>query len=173
VSGGAGIGLAPLDRTYLDTVRSWIADPELRDLVGTTTYPSEAEHEHWHARITTDPTRFTAVVVDGDEPKGLVGLIAIDHVHQKAELWLYVGQAADRHKGIGKAAVRQALAHAFGTLGLHRVYVHVFGFNHGAHAFFAATGFRDEGVERGAVFKRGQFHDVWIMGVLAQEFHGA
>jgi RimJ/RimL family protein N-acetyltransferase len=65
------------------------------------------------------------------------------------------------------------LAYAFGSLGLHRVYVHVFGFNEGAHAFFAAAGFRDEGTERDAVFRHGRFHDMWLMSMLAPEFDDA
>jgi RimJ/RimL family protein N-acetyltransferase len=163
----------PFDRKYLATVRDWIADPSLREMVGTTSFPSEEEHERWYTRITTDPARDTAVIVDGDEPRGLVGLMAIDSNYRKAELWLYVGRSADRRRGTGSAAVREMLSRAFGELGLHRVYVQVFGFNEGAHAFFDSVGFRDEGTERDAVFKHGQFHDVWLMSILATEFDGA
>ena len=165
----AAVRLAPLDPTYLDTIRGWIADPELRDLVGTSSFPTEEEHRQWHARITSDATRHTAVVLDGDEPVGLVGLMDIHTTYRKAELWLYVGRAADRRRGFGSAAVRQMLAHAFDSLRLHRVYVHVFGFNDAAHAFFARLGFRDEGIERDAVFKHDRFYDVWLMSVLAPE----
>jgi RimJ/RimL family protein N-acetyltransferase len=166
-----GVRLAPFDRAYLGIVRDWIADPALRDLVGTATLPSEEEHERWHERITRDPTRHTSIILEDGEPRGLIGLLAIDRNYRKAELWLYVGRAVDRRQGVGAAALRQMLSYAFGTLELHRVYVHVFGFNEAAHAFFGAAGFRDEGTELDAVFKHGTFHDVWLMSMLAPEFN--
>lgn len=163
--------LAPLDRKFLPVVREWILSPETRELVGTIRPPNDVQHERWYETLQTDRTRHTCMVLDArnGRPLGICGLIDINEIYRNAELWIYLGESAKRRTGAGRSAVVDLLAFAFDTLGLHRVYVHVFGFNAAAHAFFARCGFKDEGVEREAVFKRRRFHDVWLMGILDRE----
>jgi RimJ/RimL family protein N-acetyltransferase len=163
--------LIPLDRAHLALVRTWLADEETRDLVGTRMMPSDAQHERWFESLQTDPTRMAFLVAEAgaERPLGIVGLSGIDRVARSAELWLYVGERAKRGLGVGRVAVRELLRMAFGTQGLHRIFVRVFGYNPGAHAFFAALGFVDEGIERAGAFRHGRFHDVWRMALLADE----
>jgi RimJ/RimL family protein N-acetyltransferase len=166
----ADCALLPLESRFKPIVREWLRDDDTRAVLGTLRAPSDAEHDRWYEVITTDPTRHTAVIVHDDEPVGLCGLTGIDLVYRKAELWLYLGDAASRGKGYGRQAVDQLLRHAFHTLGLHRVGVRVFAFNASGHDFFHRCGFTDEGVERDGVFKLGRYHDVWFMGMLEPDF---
>lgn len=162
------VRLMPLDRSRLPLVRHWILDDDLRELIGTVRPPSDVEHERWFERLVADPARLVNLIVDADgEGAGLCGLNGIDLVSRRAELWIYVAVGPSR--GAGHAAVRQQLAFAFGTLGLHRVFVRVFAFNERAHRFFESCGFQDEGVERDGVFKRGTFHDVFVLSMLADD----
>ena len=164
--------LVPFDRVHLGVVREWLLDEETRDLVGTRVLPSDVQHGHWFEDVNADPTRFTFLVTETGlgQPLAIVGLTGLDSVARCAELWLYVGDKTRRQLGVGRVAVRELLRFAFGTQGLHRVAVRVFGYNPGAHAFFAALGFVDEGVERAGTFRHGRFHDVWRMAMLADEF---
>jgi len=164
--------LVPFDRVHLGAVREWLLDEETRDLVGTRVLPSDVQHERWFEHLHADPTRFTFLVTETGlgQPLAIVGLTGLDRVARSAELWLYVGDKAKRGLGVGRLAVRELLRFAFGTQGLQRVAVRVFGYNPGAHAFFAALGFVDEGIERAGTFRRGRFHDVWRMAMLADEF---
>lgn len=165
--------VVPFDRTHLGVVREWLLDEETRDLVGTRVPPSDVQHERWFEALQADAARMTFLVTEAgmDRPLGIVGLTGIDRVARSAELWLYVGDRAKRGLGVGRVAVRETLRFAFGTHGLHRVFVRVFGYNAGARGFFAALGFIDEGIERAGTFRHGRFHDVWRMAVLSDEFH--
>ncbi|MBI2896222.1 MAG: GNAT family N-acetyltransferase [Deltaproteobacteria bacterium] len=167
----SGVKLVPFDRSFLSAVRSWILDPETRDLVGTVRPPSDGQHERWYEELQSDRRRHVAIIADQrGTPRGIIGLFDIDQVYRKAELWIYVGEAGSRRGGTGRAAVGQMLAFAFDTLGLHRIYVHVFSFNEPGAAFFRSLGFVDEGTERDAVFKRGRFFDVHLLSMLEGDF---
>jgi RimJ/RimL family protein N-acetyltransferase len=162
------IQLVPIQRTHAAATGTWLLDEDLRDRVGTIRPPSEFEHERWLERQATDPSRQVRVIESNGEAIGMCGLIDIDPTYRNAEIWLYVAGA--RRAGVGHEVVRQLLAYGFGTVGLHRVRARVFAFNEPALRFFPACGFVAEGVEREAVFKRNQFHDVHLFGILDREF---
>lgn len=163
-----GIQLVPLERRHAEPTRRWMQDSDLRDRLGTVRPPSEFEHEAWMDRQASDPGRIVRIVEVDGEPTGACGLLDVDAINRNAEIWLYSG--GDRRAGVGSFAVRQLLDYAFGTLGLHRIRARVFAFNEPALAFFRKHGFVAEGVERQAVFKRGEFHDVHVFGMLSAEF---
>ena len=164
------VALVPVDRAHLPIIRTWLLDPLTRELVGTTRPPSDVQHEEWHQRISHDGQAYTMTIVESasDTAVGICGLSAIEPVYRSAELWIYLG--AQRRGGLGSAAVSLLLSAAFNDLGLHRVAARVFGFNLAAHDFFHSCGFTDEGRQRDAVFKRGAFHDVLLLGILEHEF---
>ena len=72
--------------------------------------------------------------------------------------------------GLGREAVRLVLAHAFGSLGLHRVSLRVVAYNTRAIRCYLACGFVAEGREREAALVGTERHDDVMMGVLAHEF---
>ena len=71
--------------------------------------------------------------------------------------------------GFGRAAVELLLDHAFDTLGLTRVYLHVRADNAAARRVYVACGFLEEGRLRGHAFKAGRWEDVLVMGVRSDE----
>lgn len=160
--------LIPFDREHLERVRVWMRDAETRESLGTIAPPSDLSHERWFESLQTDPRRQTFAIA-APQPVGLAGLNSIDLVYRNAELWIYVGDRTARRSGAGRAAVEDLLDFAFDTLGLHRIYVRVFAFNEPARKFFRACGFHDEGIDREAVFKRAEFHDVYRLAILASE----
>lgn len=150
-------------------VRGWLQDRELRDRLGTIDVPSPPEHQRWYDSISLDPTRMVKVIVANDgAPKGLCGLNSIDLIYRRAELWIYVVDSV--RDGTGRSSTRTLLNHAFATLGLRRVGVRVFSFNERALGFFRSVGFVEEGIERDGVFKRGSYHNVQLLSMLADEF---
>jgi RimJ/RimL family protein N-acetyltransferase len=100
---------------------------------------------------------------------GNIYLRGIDWTARHGEAHLFVGAAADRGKGYGASALRQLVAHAFGTLGLQRLFLLVLKGNAVAIRTYASCGFRGEGTLRRHAFKRGRFRDVLVMGLLNTE----
>jgi RimJ/RimL family protein N-acetyltransferase len=77
--------------------------------------------------------------------------------HASAYFQIYLGEAAVRGRGIGKAATTAALDYAFAALKAHRVWLHVFPHNARALAIYRGLGFVDEGLEREAILLEGRY----------------
>ncbi|CAG8892153.1 unnamed protein product [Penicillium egyptiacum] len=75
-----------------------------------------------------------------------------------------------RGKGYGGEAINWALDWAFQHLGLHRVSIDAFSFNHNALKLYRKLGFVDEGREREAVYHRRAWHDIVSLSMLEDEW---
>jgi RimJ/RimL family protein N-acetyltransferase len=62
------------------------------------------------------------------------------------------------------------LRHAFGTLGLHRVFLQVNVTNQSAIKLYRRLGFVEEGTMRAAAFADGRFVDRLLLSLLSHEF---
>ena len=59
---------------------------------------------------------------------------------------------------------------AFGVLGLHRLSLEVFSFNHRAQRVYQKAGFRQEGILRDAVLDGQTYGDIILMSLLEPEW---
>ncbi|KAI9158002.1 putative [ribosomal protein S5]-alanine N-acetyltransferase [Paramyrothecium foliicola] len=75
-----------------------------------------------------------------------------------------------RGKGYGGEAINWALDWAFRRAGLHRVSIGAFSFNEGGLSLYRKLGFKDEGVEREAIFFDRKWHDLVHLGMLENEW---
>lgn len=105
-----------------------------------------------------------------EEPVGVISLTNINEANASADLSIIVGEEEDRDRGVGTAAIRVLLRHAFDELGLNRVALSVFEFNELAIHAYEKLGFKTEGRLRQAIHRDGSFHDAILMSVLAGEW---
>jgi RimJ/RimL family protein N-acetyltransferase len=168
------IRLRELERSDLPQLNFWRNDKGLIDLLGNNfLFISSAIDERWfddylHSR--DQAVRLAIIVEQTGQYIGNVNLTSIHRVNRSAEFSILVG---DRHhwgKGIGQAASRLMLAHAFDDLNLHRVYLSVIKDNHRAIHVYKKVGFSEEGCQRHAIFKDGLYCDLVIMSILRDEF---
>ena len=75
--------------------------------------------------------------------------------------------------GLGSETTRLVLAHAFDSLGLHRVDLRVLAVNTAAIAAYRVCGFVEEGRERDSCQMDGAWHDDVIMSILEHEYRAA
>ncbi|MCK4899416.1 MAG: GNAT family N-acetyltransferase, partial [Anaerolineales bacterium] len=73
-------------------------------------------------------------------------------------------------KGFGTDAVSVILRYAFHELNLHRVSLGVFEYNRRARRSYEKVGFSVEGRIRGDMLRQGRRWDVFIMGILREEW---
>ncbi len=83
-------------------------------------------------------------------PIGLAGLRDINYAHRTAELGMSIGEADRRGKGYGTEATRLLLDYALDALGLHNVWLRVYGYNERAIRAYRRAGFREIGRRREA-----------------------
>ena len=93
-----------------------------------------------------DTTRRLDCVIEYDgTPVGLIGLLQIDVVNQKAEYYITIGECSFKQKGIATKATKAILNYAFAELGLHKVYLNVDAKNANAIRLYEKVGFKQEG----------------------------
>jgi RimJ/RimL family protein N-acetyltransferase len=163
------IQLVPLEPRHAQAMYRWMCDPAVRDNVGVRSEPSLARTSAWIEQATEDPAAAPFAIELGGMHVGNVVLDRIDHHLSTCRLSIYVGEAAARGKGIGRAAVELAVQHAFATLGLNKVWLTVHVHNAPAIAAYVAAGFAVEGILRDEFVLRGKRCAAFYMSVLKQD----
>ena len=100
---------------------------------------------------------------------GGVRLHTINYSDKRAQIAIGIVDPDALGKGIGTEAMRLLAAHAFDTMGLHRLGCRVLDFNERAIAAYEKVGFVVEGREREAALIAGKWYDDLILGLLAQD----
>ncbi|MEM6658883.1 MAG: GNAT family protein [Pseudomonadota bacterium] len=100
---------------------------------------------------------------------GGVRLHTINYSDKRAQIAIGIVDPGALGKGIGTEAMQLLAAHAFDTMGLHRLGCRVLDFNARAIAAYEKVGFVVEGREREAALIAGHWHDDLILGLLAQD----
>jgi RimJ/RimL family protein N-acetyltransferase len=164
------VRLAPLGLEHAARMFEWMRDPEVSRNLGLAREPSRERTEEWIGRALADPAAVRAfAVLQGGEHVGNVVLDQIDARLATARLSIYIGEAAARGVGVGRAAVALAAEQAFGPLGLHKLWLTVHAENQPAIASYLAVGFIVEGVLRDEFLLDGQRLAALRMGLIAGE----
>ncbi len=160
---------APSDKT--DRLRCG-RDPELHRMWGGDTrisLPFTAEDaDRWYSKNAEDPLRW--VIEFQGRAIGELRLHSLDTTDRRARLAVGIFDAGCWGHGLGTDAVRCVLAHAFDTLGLHRVDLRVLTFNHRAIACYEKCGFVREGIEREGAYIADEWQSDVMMSILEQEY---
>jgi RimJ/RimL family protein N-acetyltransferase len=166
--------LRPFDRSDFDRLISWIESPELlMQWAGPIfTYPLDPPQlDRYRLLASGDPpTRYIYTALAGDAPVGHIELSQIDRRHSSATLARVLIAPGQRGRGLGRQMVTQALAIGFDTLGLHRIDLNVFDFNHAAVACYRQAGFVPEGRLRDARRVGDAWWSVIVMSMLDSDW---
>jgi len=170
VNQGLRVSLRELAEEDAPLVVRWRSDPAVASELFSERPPSLREHLAWFRALGPDRREFMMVTHPENMPIGTVGLSRIDRRHGHAEFGILVGEPAFRGKGYAMEAAALLLDMAFGPLGLHRVYLHVFPENVAAIRLYERVGFVKEGCLRQHVKKGGALRDAMVMGLLSGEW---
>jgi RimJ/RimL family protein N-acetyltransferase len=169
---GERIMLAPLGDEDSPVLFRWINDHDTVILNAAFHPVSEGDHQAWFdsVRNQDDVAVFGIRLLEDNRLIGSCQLLNINPDHRTADLQIRIGDPPARGRGHGTEAVALLLSHAFHTLKLRRVALHVFATNAAALRLYETSGFRREGILRSAALIDGIAVDVVVMGILAQEF---
>lgn len=146
-------------------------DKEMFYYTGTTDYFSKEQIQLYVEKTINDSTRRHFLICNyKNEILGEVVLMDIDEDYKSCSFRIAIFSKNNFSKGIGLKATKKALEIAFRELNLHRVELEVFDYNPRARAMYEKAGFKFEGTKREALFINGEYHDVYIMGILDDEF---
>lgn len=144
-----------------EIVRAFGGDPSGLDPL------TAGEVAAWLDGIALSPTAW--VVEHDGRFLGDLRFHSLDAADRNARLTIGLYDPARLGRGIGRAAIRTALRHGFGPMGLHRVSLRVLARNARAIACCQACGFRLEGRERQSARVGGGWEDDLILGCLQHE----
>jgi RimJ/RimL family protein N-acetyltransferase len=166
--------LRALDESDLERTYRWHNDPELyHTLVDGFHFVSKQAERDWLAKQVSYSQSEVSLAIclsPGGEHIGNVYLRSINPASRNAVLGIFIGEKDYQRHGFGRQALCETLRHAFNDLGLQRVYFEVLADNEPAIRLYEKVGFRTEGRLRSHVFKEGQFKDVVVMGILAEDY---
>ncbi len=168
---GELVVLRPVTAAYTDDVMASLADEESRRLTGTHRRFSTEHIRRFLAAQAGHTDRVDLVVIERASNayagEVVLGDLDTDNLSCNFRIGL-TGRFTDR--GLGTEATRLVLAHAFDTVGLHRVELEVYAFNPRARHVYKKVGFVHEGTRRHAL----RWHDDWVdahvMAILADEW---
>jgi RimJ/RimL family protein N-acetyltransferase len=165
--------LTPFTPEDVPEVARMAGDRAIADTTLNIPHPySEKDAEGWvgtHAKRHEEGkvTTFAIRLTDGP----LVGAmgIVISKAMKRAELGYWIGRE-HWNRGYATEAARAVLDHAFGTLGLRRVFAEHLVRNPASGRVMEKLGMREEGILRGHVLKWDVPEDIAFRGILREEW---
>jgi ribosomal-protein-alanine N-acetyltransferase len=168
---GETVSLRTIEEEDLEFLQRVVNKPEIRRAIGASgPVNGPQEEEFFEETVSEDGSVDLLVTVDG-ERVGIAGLIFGEGDVTSAELGYWL--APDHHgQGYGSEAAALLVEYGFEQRACHRIQAHVFGFNDASQALLESVGFTREGTRREAHFTDGEYGDVHIYGLLAEEWRG-
>lgn len=145
----------------------WLNSAVLRQTFGISHPVSLESHRKWIE--SASDALIWAICADDVGYCGNV-LLHCSQAHHSAYFQIYLGEVQARGRGIGRTALHAILHHAFGSLALHRVWLHTIPDNAAAETLYRSAGFVEEGLERDALFREGRYQSQRRWSLLAGEW---
>jgi RimJ/RimL family protein N-acetyltransferase len=169
---GRSVRLRPFREDDLDLLWEMLCDEEGRRLTGTHAEFTREAAERWYRSRGRATDRLDLAIAERstDRCVGEVVLYSLDPDNRSCAFRISLVGPSVYDKGYGTEATRLILAHAFETVGIHRVELEVYVLNPRARHVYEKLGFVVEGVFRDALWWDGRFHDAIAMAMLAPEW---
>lgn len=169
---GPTIYLRPLEVDDAPTFLPWINDPEVTRTLKIYRPMNRHAEEMFLRDLYRDECQLTLGIASraGDALLGSVSLAQVDLKNRHASLGIFIGDTSAWGRGHGREAMSLMLDHAFETLNLNRVWLHVYEYNERAIRLYTRLGFKTEGVLRHDRYHGGRYWDTLTLGLLREEW---
>ncbi len=169
---GKTIYLRPLEREDAPLLVPWINDPDVTRTLEFYLPMNLRAEEAFIERLYPNPEELALgiVVKEGDQLIGVTGLRQIDTRSRHASFGIVIGEKSQWNQGYGTEATLLIVEHAFMTLNLNRVYLHVYAYNERGIRSYEKAGFKREGVLRQHHYHDGRYWDTLTMAILREDW---
>lgn len=168
---GAHVYLRPVEADEATRIVPWFNDPEVSRFLRRYRPLSVTEEVEFLQKLRGSDTELVLGIAlrETDDLIGTIGLNNIDARNRHAAFGIGIGDKQYWGKGYGTEATGLIIRHAFQTLNLNRLWLHVYEFNTRALRVYEKLGFQIEGRLRQDAFRDGRYWDTIVMGVLREE----
>jgi RimJ/RimL family protein N-acetyltransferase len=150
----------------------WINDPEVREHLAAR-YPFSLRTEHdWveaHHKVDYGNVVFAVETIAENRLLGAIDIRTKEPENRCGELGLMIGDKSAWGQGYGTDMLRTTCRFGFDEMNLHRLELWVEAPNARAQHVYDKVGFVTEGVARQQFYKRGQYVDMVLMGMLRDD----
>ena len=170
---GERVNIRAIEYEDLDFLKDIMNSPELEKMENGFYFPvSRGRQEQWYQEYlrSQSDNRFIIETKEGRQI-GYTCLLNIDWKNRKAHTGIKLYGMENYGKGFGTDSVLSIMKFAFYEMQLNRLEGFIIDYNHASKKLYLdKCGWKIEGVQREAVFKNGQYHDLIMVASLKSEF---
>lgn len=153
-------------------------NPETWKYLGTLDFTNEIKQLQWWQTSCLDKSKAYFVFCLHEHPLlsavtrvGFVRMDEIDHINKTIRIGGDI-HPNFRGKGLGTKMYKLLLEYCFNQLNMNRVWLFVLESNYVAIGLYNKMGFKQEGIQRQAIFRNGKYNNYIMMSILADEYRG-
>lgn len=161
---------ADLNNEYLQ----WLNDEEVCQFNSHAVFPNtQKKMRAYFDSLQNQNTNIVFAIIYSETKKhiGNVSLQGINWVSRSGEFAILLGAKDYWGKGIASQAMTLVMEYGFKRLNLHRIYCGTLEGNMAMRKLASRLKMREEGIRRDAIFKNGQYHNIYEFGVTYNEFY--
>lgn len=168
---GEKVYLSPMNLEDIEKYVKWMNDFSTTDGLGSSSKVTTFESEKaWLINnMDKKEQQFAIVLKETDKLIGNCGFCDINHLHQKGEVGLFIGEEENRSKGYGTEALSLLVEYGFNYLNLKNIMLKVFSFNKRAIKSYEKVGFKVFGKRTEVYYLNGKWYDEYFMEILRKE----
>lgn len=166
--------IRPMGPDEIQTFYSWATDPEVAPFWGGKDHYQSLDQlfDDWKPFFFdgSQPGKGRCFTIEADgKPVGMVAAATINTKHRSVDVDILIGEADYRDRGYGTDALSAFVRFLIKEVGMHRVTIGTYSYNHRSIRSNEKAGFVREGVMREADIVDGQFVDVVFMSILERD----
>ncbi len=169
---GNNISLRPLELEDGELLQELMNNSQVSDYVVGWGFPVSLFSQKKWIQDSNNNSSYRLVILDNEtqEAIGITGLWGIDWHNQSATSAIKIIPKKSK-KGLGSEAITLSMAWAFYNVGLRRLDATILDFNGPSMgAYVKKCGWRVEGRQREAIFRKGDWHDLYNVAILKRDF---
>ena len=169
---GKFVTLRAIELEDLELMKDMLNDSEIEDKVVGWSFPvSSYQQKKWFENNNSSTNLRFIIETPEDGPVGLATLVDIDWKNRYATHGIKIGKKQLRSKGIGTDTVMAIMRYAFDELQLNRLNGSWFPTNIPSKNLYMKLGWKVEGIRRKYAYKKGEYRDLEICGILREEYY--
>lgn len=165
------VNLRTLEIEDAEFLRNLNHSPEVRKFLGRVPQPDTVEEqEDKISEISGSDEIIQFIITYKGERAGTVAIFDINHIYSSAEVGAFMVKPEFHGEGIGTKTMELILGYVFESLNMHRVQGGYIEDNKASKKVQEKFGFIEEGRERDAVFRNGEYKDIIRMSLIEDEW---
>lgn len=164
------VRLVPLQEKDLQLVMGWRIRPDITKYMNTDPELTLEEQQRWYEHIKDDPTQKYWLIHVDEIPSGLMNIVNIDTVNGRCSWGYYIANLEVRSLYLALYLEWNLYDYVFETLGLHKLCNETFVLNAQVVRLHKLCGSKEDGIMREHICKNGQYYDVSVGSILAEEW---